>query len=277
MRIDAHQHFWRLARGDYGWLTPELGAIHRDFEPDDLHPLMKSARIDATVLVQAAPTAAETEFLLHLAERHDWILGVVGWADLAASDAAATVERLARHSKLVGLRPMIQDIADDDWMLGDELRPALEAMTESGLRFDALVLPRHLERLADFRDRYPALSIVIDHCAKPPVADGATEPWATDIARLARDTDVLCKLSGLATEAGEGWNEAKLAPYAAHVLDEFGPTRVMWGSDWPVLELAGDYAAWAAMAERAVAPLGEAAVRDVFGDTARRFYTGEAT
>ena len=277
MRIDAHQHFWRLARGDYGWLTPELGAIHRDFEPDALHPLMKSARIDATVLVQAAPTAAETEFLLDLAERHDWILGVVGWADLAASDAAAAVERLARHPKLVGLRPMIQDIADDDWMLGDGLRPALEAMAESGLRFDALVLPRHLERLADFRDRYPALPIVIDHCAKPPVADGAREPWATDIARLARDTDVLCKLSGLATEAGEGWSEAELVPYMAHVLDEFGPTRVMWGSDWPVLELAGDYAAWAAMAERAVAPSGEAAVRDVFGDTARRFYTGAAT
>lgn len=268
-RIDAHQHFWRLDRGDYGWLTPALGPIHRDFGPGDLWPLLDAAGVHGTILVQAAPTEAETAYLLGVAEAHDRVLGVVGWADLAAPDAPATVERLARRPKLVGLRPMLQDLPDDGWMLRADVARGVDAMMAAGLRFDALVRPRHLPALRRFRDRHPDLPLVVDHCAKPPLASGALDAWAADIARLAAETDVPCKLSGLATEAGAGWRPDDLRPAIDHVLAAFGPDRVMWGSDWPVLNLAGDYAGWHAVARAAVPEADRAAV---FGGTARRFY-----
>ena len=275
MRLDAHHHIWRLNRGDYGWLTPDLATIHRDFGPADLKPLLDAQGIDGTILVQAAPTVAETEFMLATAARHDWIKGVVGWVDLEAADAPATIERLARDPKLVGLRPMIQDIEDDRWMLRPALVPALDVMLANGLRFDALVLPRHLKHLRVFHDRYPDLPVVIDHGAKPPIADGTMEPWAGDMGALAAETPMSCKLSGLATEAGADWSEADLVPYGRTVLEAFGAERTMFGSDWPVLDLATDYATWAAMARRLVEPYGEAAVAQVFGLTARRFYLGD--
>ena len=276
MRIDAHHHLWRIGRGDYDWLTPDLAAIHRDFEPADLKPLLDAQGIDGTILVQAAPTVAETEFMLGLAADHDWIRGVVGWVDMEAADAPATVERLARDPKLVGLRPMIQTIPDDEWMLRPALAPAIDAMLATGLRFDALVLPRHLAHLRAFADRYPDLPIVIDHGAKPHIADGAMEPWAGDMRALAAGTGALCKLSGLVTEAGERWSEADLTPYARLILDAFGPERTMWGSDWPVLDLASDYATWADIAHRLVGPYGEDALARVFGGTAGRFYLDHA-
>lgn len=243
-RIDAHQHFWRLSRGDYGWLTPDLAPIHRDFEPPDLEPLLDAAGIGGTVLVQAAATEAETEFMLSLAERHDFIRGVVGWTDFAAADAPARVAALARHPKLKGLRPMIQDIADDGWMLRPELEPAYRAMTEHGLVFDALVLPRHLANLATLVARHPALKVVVDHCAKPEIAAGRFDDWAEGIGRVARSPSTVCKLSGLVTEAGEGWTVERLRPYVDHVLEIFGPDRVIWGSDWPVCALAATYGQW---------------------------------
>ncbi len=146
MIIDAHQHFWQLARGDYGWLTPELVPLYRDFMPDDLASLLSHNNIDGTILVQAAPTIAETKFLLEIADATPFVLGVVGWIDFSAPTAVKDIARLAQHPKLVGLRPMIQDIADDDWMLQADLTPAFEAMIDADLTFDALVLPRHLSR-----------------------------------------------------------------------------------------------------------------------------------
>ena len=155
MIIDAHQHFWQLARGDYGWLTPELKPLYRDFMPDDLTPHLAQHEIDGTILVQAAPTVAETEFLLGIADATPFVLGVVGWTDFAAPSAAKDIAHVAQYPKLVGLRPMIQDIADDDWMLRAELAPAFEAMIDADLTFDALVLPRHLPNLRRILSRYP--------------------------------------------------------------------------------------------------------------------------
>lgn len=252
MRIDAHQHFWRLERGDYGWLTPDLRGLYRDFMPDDLIPLLQQYGIHGTVLVQAAPTAAETAFLLQLADDAPFVRGVVGWADFAAADAETTIALLAAHPKLVGLRPMIQDIANDDWMLQDVLTPAFEAMIRHDLVFDALVLPHHLERLNTLVQRHPALRVVIDHGAKPAIAHREFTTWAKDIAALASQNQVHCKLSGLLTEAGAGWTDGDLQPYIAHMLACFGAERLIWGSDWPVLTQAASYDRWLAIAQAAV-------------------------
>lgn len=244
MIIDAHQHFWQIDRGDYGWLTPELKVLYRNFMPDDLAPLLAQTGVDGTILVQAAPTIAETEFLLQIADETPSVLGVVGWVDFAAATAAEDIARLAAHPKLVGLRPMIQDISDDDWMLGADLTAAFEAMIEHNLVFDALVLPRHLGRLRELLARHPSLRTVIDHGAKPEIAAGAFDAWAADMMSLSEHSGVYCKLSGLVTEAGEGWTVESLTPYIAHLLDCFGPDHLIWGSDWPVLKLASDYTAW---------------------------------
>ncbi len=263
MIIDAHQHFWQIDRGDYGWLTPELKVLYRDFMPDDLAPLMAQTGVDGTILVQAAPTIAETEFLLQIADKTPSVLGVVGWVDFAAATAAEDIARLAAHPKLVGLRPMIQDISDDDWMLDADLTAAFEAMIKHNLVFDALVLPRHLGRLRELLARHPNLRTVIDHGAKPEIAAGEFDAWAADMANLADQTHAYCKLSGLVTEAGEGWTVESLTPYIAHLLDCFGPDRLIWGSDWPVLKLASDYTAWFDLVA-AMMP-DEATKRAVFG------------
>jgi L-fuconolactonase len=273
IRIDAHQHFWRLHRGGYGWLTPkDHPGIYRDFEPDDLAPLLRDAGVDATVLVQAAPSAAETAFLLELAAATPFVACVVGWADLSAPDAAATIETLAADPNLRGLRPMLQDLPDDDWILRPELAPAWTAMTAAGLRLDALVKPRHLPHLAAVLSAHPDLAVVIDHGAKPDIAAGALQPWADAIRAIARDTSALCKLSGLVTEAAPGWRGQDLRPYVETLLEAFGPARLMWGSDWPVVNEAGGYAAWNAAAVALTEGCSLADKDQIFGATAQRFY-----
>ena len=244
MIIDSHFHLWRLSRGDHGWLTPDLGPLYRDFEPEEAAALMAANGVSGGVVVQAAETEAETAFLLELAERHGFILGVVGWTDFASSDAPAAIARLAKHPKLKGLRPMLQDLDDDDFILRPEAEAALSAVEAQGLAFDALARPRHLSRLVKVRERHPGLKMVVDHGAKPDIAGGAWEPWASDLAAVAADGATCCKLSGLVTEAGADWTLERIAPYAAHILKVFGPERVMWGSDWPVVTLAGDYGGW---------------------------------
>ena len=270
MIVDAHQHFWQVARGDYGWLTPDLEPLFRDFMPGDLAPHLAAHGIDGTVLVQAAPTVAETAFLLELAEREPAILGVVGWVDFEAASAPEDIARLAAHPKLVGLRPMIQDIADDRWMLRADLAPAWAAMAAADLVFDALVFPRHLPHLRRLLARHADLRVVIDHGAKPRIAAGEFDAWAREMAAIARESRALCKLSGLLTEAGPDWTAAQVAPYVRHLLDCFGTERLIWGSDWPVLTLAASYARWFDLAQ-ALVPEGAARAR-IFGQTAVETY-----
>lgn len=272
MRIDAHQHFWLRERGDYDWLTPDLGPLWRDYLPGDLAPLLDRHGIGGSILVQAAPTEAETHFMLSLAKEHRSVLGVVGWTDLAAPDAPERIAALACEGLLVGLRPMLQDLPDDDAILAAEVQPALAAMADAGLALDALIRPRHLSRLVELRARHPGLAIVIDHAAKPDIAGGALADWARDIALVAADGLTHCKLSGLVTEAAADWTVDDLQPVVDVVLDAFGPDRVMWGSDWPVLNLAADYDGWAAASERLLAALSPRDRSSVLGTTARRFY-----
>ncbi len=242
MLVDAHHHVWRLDRGDYGWLTPDL-PIHRDYGLADLRPLLGG--ITATVLVQAAPTEAETGFMLATARDSGGLVrGVVGWTDLAAPSAPERVAAMAREPLLKGLRPMLQDIADTEWILRPEVQPALSAMAHAGLRLDLLVQPRHLPLLPELARRHPNLAAVIDHAAKPGIANAVLHPWAEQMAVIANSTRWSCKFSGLVTEAGADWTLSRLKPFADHLLATFGPERLLWGSDWPVVNLAGGYAAW---------------------------------
>lgn len=272
MKIDAHQHFWSVARGDYGWLTPDLGLLYRDYGPADLAPDLAREKIDGTILVQAAPTLAETHYMLDLAAAHDVIKGVVGWVDFEAPDAPQTIAALAAEPKLVGLRPMIQDIADVDWMLRPSLSPAFQAMIEAELAFDALTLPQHLPNLLSLLTRHPELRVVIDHASKPRIASEAFYDWAQDMSRLAKETSAMVKLSGLVTEAAADWTVADLVPYVAHLLGTFGAGRTMWGSDWPVCLRAGSYADWCRATDTLLAGLSQAQRAAIQGGNAAAFY-----
>jgi L-fuconolactonase len=272
--VDAHQHFWRLSRGDYTWLTPALGALYRDCEPADLEPLLAQNGVAASVLVQAAATEAETHFLLDLAKKYTFIKGVVGWTDFAAPGAAQRIAALveAGAGKLKGLRPMIQDIADPDWVAQSALDAAFEAMIEHDLAFDALVKPAHFPALLERLRRHPQLRTVIDHAGKPDIVHHGFAAWASQIDMLAREPNANCKLSGLLTEAKDGAMVVDLAPYVERVFDSFGGGRVLWGSDWPVLNLASDYSAWFGMARDLVARHAAGHETAVFGGTAARVY-----
>ncbi len=273
LRVDAHHHVWQLARGDYGWLTPALAPIHRDFALDDLRPLLAAHGIGATVLVQAAPTLAETRYLLDVARASEGLVrGVVGWADLAAPDAIATLAALAADPLLKGIRPMLQDIPDPDWIGRPDVQPALAALRDLGLRFDALVTPRELKPLRRMLARHPRLAVVVDHCAKPAIAAGAWQPWADDLAAIARESSACCKLSGLVTEAGPGWSVDTLRPYFDHVLRAFGSDRVLWGSDWPVVNLASGFARWVDATDDLLRGLPAAERAAILGENACRFY-----
>ena len=275
MIIDAHQHFWQLSRGDYGWLTPAAGALYRDYLPHDLTPLLKEHDVGATVLVQAAPTEAETRFLLRLAREHAFIARGGGLGpDFEAADVAERIAALAASGagQLKGLRPMIQDIADPRWIMRRELDAAFDAMVAHELVFDALVRPVHLRALRERLLRHPRLRAVLDHAGKPAIASGALEPWAAALERLARDTPICCKLSGLLSESGMRRNAASLMPWVGQVFSSFGAERVLWGSDWPVLNSAGSYAGWLGLARELIERCASGCADQVLSGTARRLY-----
>jgi L-fuconolactonase len=272
VQIDSHQHFWRLDRGDYAWLTPQLGPIYRDFGPEDLEPHLRRFAITGTVLVQAAASIAETEYMLALAAKTPFVQAVVGWVDFESSEAPGEIDRLAGHPKLKGLRPMIQDIPDPNWMLRSAVGPSVARMQHMGLSFDALLKPRHLEPFRRFLDLYPDLAIVIDHGAKPDIAAGHFSDWAREMREIARDPRVYCKISGLVTEARADWLKEDLTRYLDLLLEAFGAGRLMWGSDWPVVELAGGYERWRETTLEYLASLGKAERAAILGGTATTFY-----
>lgn len=274
MIVDAHQHFWTLARGDYAWPNESVAPIFKDFGPQDLEPLLVAASVDRTVLVQATDSVDETRFLLDLAGKSDRIAAVVGWVDFASDAAVNTVQDLAKNSLLKGLRPMLQGIEQSDWILQDAAEAVLTQMVSADLRFDALVQPRHLPHLFELAKRHPGLAIVVDHLAKPEMGEGR-EPdhlWRMGMESLAARPNVYCKLSGMVTEIGPDWKLQDLQPFAKTILDCFGPDRVMFGSDWPVVNLASDYASWLTAARSLLSGLSESDVSKVMGGTARKFY-----
>jgi L-fuconolactonase len=273
--IDAHFHSWQLSRGDYGWLTPEVGSIYRDVAVADWQKLAEPLGITGGILVQAAPTVAETMHLLAMAEANPAVLGVVGWVDFTAADAVEQIEKLAKHPKIKGLRPMLHDLPDAAWIVQPAVQPALESMEKLGLVFDALIRPVHLPHILTIAQRYPALSIVIDHCGKPEIARGiesAWQPWADGLAELTHLSNVSCKLSGLLTEAGKSPHSSICKSWVEYILKVFGADRIIWGSDWPVLELAGDYQAWYEYCRDAAKKLTPTQQDNIFFNNSKHIY-----
>ncbi|WP_331353242.1 amidohydrolase family protein [Cellvibrio sp. UBA7671] len=277
--IDAHQHIWQLGEHDCCWPTPDLVAIYRNFGVEDVLPLARFAGVTGSVLVQSQESDADTDYLLAVAEQSDFVKAVVGWVDLAAESASARIAHLAGHPKLRGLRPMLQSLPDDDWILRPELELAIAAMKGHKLSFDALVYTRHLPHLEQFARRHPDLPIVIDHAAKPAViaTDRPADDWRNAIASIARLPNVHCKISGLPAESGKDQGQAELAPYIQYLLTVFGAERLMWGSDWPVIGLAPNkqltiYKNWLNLVQHALTGCKLGEIESVFIGTSLRFY-----
>jgi len=273
--VDAHHHFWHPARGDYSWMPPDDPVLTRQYGPSDLGEALEKTRVGQTVLVQAAPTVEETEYLLGIADTTPHVAKVVGWIDFEDSSQLEVLKRLKRHPKFSGVRPMIQDIPDDDWMLREDIQWAYQALVDLDLTFDCLGFPRHLANFHTLLTRYPDLRGVIDHCMKPQFRDHSAENlqyWQEGISRLAEDTGVYCKLSGLVTEADDDWSAPMLRPYTDHIISSFGADRVMWGSDWPVARLKCEYEDWFKQAQELTADLSSKERQLVFSGSATTFY-----
>ncbi|HKO94829.1 MAG TPA: amidohydrolase family protein [Polyangiaceae bacterium] len=279
MKIDAHQHFWDPSRKDYGWIDDLQGEaarrLRRPILPPELAPLLTAEQVDSTVLVQAAPSDAEGQFLLSLADRHAFIAGVVVWVDMEAPDFEERLGALRSRAKFVGVRPMIHDISDASWMLRRNVQQAFAALERQQICFDFLVRPVHFPPLLEILAAFPRLRAVLDHIGKPQIGARQWEPWATLLERAARSPNLYCKLSGMVTEANHStWAPADLAPYVRHALQCFGSERCMFGSDWPVCTLAASYSQVTGALTQTLAPLalGAAEQKRIWGGTAAAFY-----
>ncbi|MFK7889678.1 MAG: amidohydrolase [Granulosicoccus sp.] len=273
--IDAHQHFWRPSRGDYVWMPDDDPILTRPYTPGNLVQALNATSVEQTILVQAAPSVAESEYLLGIADATEHVAKVVGWVDFEDPLQRDTLKRLAAHPKFAGVRPMIQDLPDDNWMLRDDVQWAYQALVELDLTFDCLGFPRHLDNFLTLLKRYPEMRAVIDHCMKPQFrahSDAAFALWARGITQLANSTRAFCKLSGLVTEADSDWSVAVLKPYTDHIIAAFGAQRVMWGSDWPVVRLRCEYEQWFELAKQLTTDLSDAEREQIFSGTARKFY-----
>jgi L-fuconolactonase len=242
VRIDSHQHFWQYNPAEHVWMTDAMAALKRDFLPNDLAPLLKSVEFDASVAVQARQILAETDWLLALADQYDFICGVVGWVDLRADDVRSQLQRYASHSKFKGVRHIVEDEPDVEFLLLPDFHRGIRVLSEFGLTYDLLLRPAHLPVALKLVQEFPEQPFVVDHIAKPRIKDRAIEPWRSDLEKLAKCKNVSCKLSGMVTETNwQRWKPEDFTPYLNIVLDAFGADRVMIGSDWPVCTLSGEY------------------------------------
>ena len=273
MRIDAHHHFWRYKPAEYEWIDDAMAAIRRDFLPLDLNRELESVGFDSAVCVQARQTLEETNWLLDLADAHDFLKGVVGWAPLADSNVRKTLDGLANRHKLKGVRYVVQDEPDDDFILRADFNAGVRLVTEYGLAYDILIFERHLPQTIEFVDRHPSQVFILDHLAKPKAKDNEVEPWRTSIRQLAQRDNVYCKISGLVTEANwKSWTEAQLSVYLETVLEAFGPHGLMFGSDWPVCLVASSYEKWYEVVSRFCEKLSCDEQARIFGGTAIEAY-----
>ena len=271
LRLDAHQHFWRYDAADYPWIGRDMGCLRRDFQPDDLRPLLDAAGFDGCIAVQARACASETDQLLRLAERYPWICAVVGWVDLCASDLEQSLERWAQNPVLRGFRHQLQDeSAPADFMQNPAFNRGLNTLQRQGLVYEILVKARDLGAVTELCQQHDQHHLVLDHLGKPDVQANDWKAWAQQLAPLAALPHVSCKLSGLITEAHwQDWHSAQLTPYLHTALELFGAERLMFGSDWPVCLLASDYEATRAL----VASVSQHAA--IWGGTACRVYNIE--
>jgi L-fuconolactonase len=272
MRLDSHQHFWLYAGEEYSWIKPAW-PIRRDFLPEDLQPLLAGAGLDGSIAVQARQTLEENRFLLGLADRHPFIRGVVGWVDLCSDRVEEQLAECARHPRFVGVRHVVQDEPEDNFMLRPEFLRGIGRLKQFGLTYDLLVLPRQLPAAIQLAAKFPGQPFVLDHIAKPFIRDGILSPWREQARELARFPHVLCKVSGMVTEAKWAeWMPADFRPYLETVLECFGPERLMFGSDWPVCLLAARYERVFGLVRDFIASLPESQRGAILGGNAERFY-----
>jgi L-fuconolactonase len=273
MKIDAHQHFWRYNQTDFGWIGDNMQVLKNDFLPDHLRSKLKAVDFDGTIAVQARQTLQETAWLLKLATENDFIKGVVGWVDLCSSKIDDQLKEFSANKKLVGVRHVVHDEPDDRFMARDDFKRGISLLQKYRLTYDLLLFPKHLPLAAELAGQFPAQKFVLDHIAKPHIAQQAKEPWATDIRALAQLPNVCCKLSGMVTEADwHLWNEADFAFYLDTVFEAFGPDRLMIGSDWPVCTVAGSYQSVLAIVVNYVNQLDPTLKDKVLGANCHRFY-----
>jgi L-fuconolactonase len=272
--IDAHHHLWDPARREYPWLAGgELTPIRRPYTVDDLRAVTAAAGVRSTVLVQTVSAVEETEEFLDVAAAEPLIAGVVGWVDLAADDVADQLAKLAERGPLVGVRHQVEGEPDPGWLVREDVLKGLAAVGAAGLTYDLLIAPAQSAAACAAADALPDLTFVLDHAGKPPIASGAWQPWADDLALLGERPNVFCKLSGLVTEAGwDTWSVGHLRRHGEHIIDIFGPERLMFGSDWPVCELAASYEVVLDVALSLTGTLSDPERADVFEHTARRAY-----
>ena len=275
--LDAHQHFWKVSRGDYGWMSPELKPLYRDFGPEDLAPLMREAGITRTILVQAAETEAETDFLLDIAARTDFVAGVVGWIDMLADDFAARLDHYEVQPKWVGLRPMLQE--HDPALIADpRFRANLAEVARRGVPFDILTFPRHLPEMVRAVSATPGLRAILDHISKPDMTGPVDPEWLAGIRALAAVPGLHCKISGMVTEAGGDWTQDRIRPFVERVAEAFGPDRLVFGSDWPVCALAATHARVVDLARDILGGLyGPEQMKAIMETNGLRFYRLERT
>ena len=271
--IDAHHHLWRYTPSEYDWIDESMEMLRRDFMPDDLEVAMRSAGVDGAIAVQARQTLDETRWLLDLAETNDEIRGVVGWAPIAGAEFPGVMEEFDGRAKLKGLRHIIQGEKDENYILREDFNAGIRALAGSGLVYEILIYERHLPQTIEFVDRHPEQVFVLDHIAKPLIAAGIVEPWATRMRELAKRENVWCKVSGMVTEADwKTWTPETLKPYMDVAVEAFGPKRVLVGSDWPVCVVACSYERWWQVLREYFAEFSEAERAQVFGGNAIQVY-----
>jgi L-fuconolactonase len=271
--IDAHHHLWRYSSDGYPWISDDMEPLRHDFLLAELQAETSSAGVTGTVVVQARQSIEETRWLLELVEANGTVLGVVGWVPLISDAAGEVLETFRDCPKLKGVRHVLHDEADDHYMLRKDFQHGIELLREFGLRYDLLIFERHLPQTIGLVDAFPNQPFVVDHIAKPAIRSGEMEPWASQIRELAKRRHVFCKLSGMVTEADwSSWTAEQFRPYFDVVLEAFGPQRVMFGSDWPVLRLASGYSEWLQLVRRMIAELSEHEQTEILAGTAIRFY-----
>ena len=273
MLIDAHHHLWKYSPRDYAWVNDAMAALRHDFVVPELDAVTRESGVAGTVVVQARQTLYETDWLLDLARRNATLLGVVGWAPLSAPDVRAHLERFGRDAKLKSLRHVLQDEPDDFYMLHEDFNRGISLLLQYGLAYDILIFERHLPQTIEFVDRHPRQVFILDHIAKPRINKNQLSPWKENLQELAMRENVFCKISGMVTEADWAvWTEGQLRPYIDVVLSAFGPKRLMFGSDWPVVTLAASYKKWEDTFRRFIADLSADEQEDICWRTAKRAY-----
>lgn len=273
MQIDAHQHFWHFNPERDSWITEEMAVIQNDFLPQDLQPLLLEAGLDGCVAVQASQSEDETDFLISLATEKDFIKGVVGWVDLQASTLDERLQHYKTFPVVKGFRHVLQGEAQRDLMLTPAFINGIAALQPYGFTYDLLIFPDQLNFCKKLVAQFPDQAFVLDHLGKPFIKRGEIKEWQQDLQQLAKQPNVYCKLSGMVTEADwQGWTRSNFTPYLDAAVEAFGVDRLLFGSDWPVCNLAASYKQVVEIVRDYFRPFSQQEQQKIFGGNAVRFY-----